>query len=77
MTLYLLENANVALVPGVAKWFGSRVESQIRTCFSTSMEIMIEVMDRIEVALEKLYKERQLNMKEIYFKNFDHEKVTF
>ncbi len=77
MSLYLLENANVAVVPGAAKWFGPGAEGHIRICFSTSMELMTEAMDRIEVALEKLYKESQLKMEEIYFKNFDPEKVMF
>ena len=77
VTLYLLENANVAVVPGAAKWFGPGAEGHIRICFSTSMELMVEAMDRIEVALEKLYKESQLKMEEIYFKNFDPEKVIF
>lgn len=77
MALYLLENAKVAVVPGASKWFGPGADGHIRICFSTSMELMIEAMDRIEIALEKLYKESQLKMEEIYFKNFDPEKVIF
>ena len=77
VTLYLLENAKVAVVPGSTKWFGPGAEGHIRICFSTSMELMVEAMDRIEIALEKLHKESQLKMEEIYFKNFDPEKVIF
>ncbi len=77
MAIYLLENANVAVVPGSAKWFGPGAEGHIRICFSTSIELMTEALDRIEVALAKLYKESQLKMEEIYFKNFDPEKVIF
>lgn len=77
MTLYLLKNANVAVVPCAAKWFGPGAEGHVRICFSTSMELMVEAMDRIEPALENLYKENQLKMEEIYFKNFDPEKVIF
>ncbi|MFK8008217.1 MAG: pyridoxal phosphate-dependent aminotransferase [Saprospiraceae bacterium] len=77
MALYLLENAKVAVIPGSVKWFGPGAEGHIRICFSTSMELMIEAMDRIEIALNKLFIESQLKMEEIYFKNFDPEKVIF
>ena len=74
---YLFEHAKVAVVPGAAKWFGPGAEGHIRICFSTSMEIMKEALDRIEKALAKLNRERQSKMEEIYFKNFDPEKVIF
>ncbi len=54
MAQYLLEKAKVAVVPGAAKWFGPGAEGHIRLCFSTSMEIMTEALDRIEVALKEL-----------------------
>ena len=77
MALYLLKNAKVVVAPDSSKWLETGVEGHIRICFSTSMELMTEAMDRIEIALEKLYKERQAKMEEIYFKNFDPEKVIF
>ena len=51
---FLLEEAKVAVVPGAAKWFGEGAEGHIRICFSTSMEMMIEALDRIEAALGKI-----------------------
>lgn len=74
---YLIEEAKVAVVPGAARWFGPNAEGHIRICFSTSMEIMEEAMNRMEEAFEKLYKDRQLKIEEIYFQNFDPEKVVF
>ncbi len=74
---YLFEHAKVAVVPGAAKWFGPGAKGHIRICFSTSMEVMEEALNRIEKALAKLNKERQSRMEEIYFKNFDPEKVVF
>lgn len=54
MTKYLLEKSKVAVVPGASKWFGPGAEGHIRLCFSTSMEIMEEALDRIELALNEL-----------------------
>lgn len=77
ITMYLLKHAKVAVVPGAARWFGPGAEGHIRMSFATSMEIMKEAMDRIEVALSELFKDRQAKMEKLYFKNFDPEKVKF
>ncbi len=49
-TEFLLEEARVAVVPGVA--FGS--DKHVRISYATSMEDIVEGMDRIESALAKL-----------------------
>ena len=54
MAKFLLEKSKVAVVPGASKWFGPGAEGHIRLCFSTSMEIMEEALDRIEVAVNEL-----------------------
>jgi len=48
---YLLEQARVAVVPGLPRWFGPGAEGNIRLCFSTSRGILTEALDRIERAL--------------------------
>ncbi|MCU7513985.1 MAG: pyridoxal phosphate-dependent aminotransferase [Ignavibacteria bacterium] len=50
MALYILEKAKVAVVPGIA--FGS--DDHIRISYSTSMENIVEGVDRIISALGKL-----------------------
>ncbi|HEX2962004.1 MAG TPA: pyridoxal phosphate-dependent aminotransferase [Ignavibacteriales bacterium] len=50
MALYILEEAKVAVVPGIA--FGS--DDHIRISYSTSMENIVEGVDRIISALGKL-----------------------
>lgn len=50
LSLYLLREANVAVVPGSA--FGK--EGFIRISFSTSMENLIEASERLKTAFEKL-----------------------
>ncbi|MDP2872831.1 MAG: pyridoxal phosphate-dependent aminotransferase [Bacillota bacterium] len=47
----LLEQARVAVVPGLPRWFGPGAEGNIRLCFSTSRGILTEALDRIERAL--------------------------
>ena len=54
MAAYLLDKAKVAVVPGAAKWFGTRAEGHIRICFSTSMRMMEIALNRIERALKML-----------------------
>ncbi|RFM28734.1 pyridoxal phosphate-dependent aminotransferase [Deminuibacter soli] len=54
LTAYLLEHAQVAVVPGAEKWFGPGAEGHIRICFSTSRKILTEGLDRIAHALQKL-----------------------
>ncbi|HEX2868366.1 MAG TPA: pyridoxal phosphate-dependent aminotransferase [Ignavibacteriales bacterium] len=50
MALYILEEAKVAVVPGIA--FGE--DNHIRISYSTSMENIVEGVDRIIKALEEL-----------------------
>jgi aspartate/methionine/tyrosine aminotransferase len=54
LTDYILEKGRVAVVPGASQWFGSRAEGHIRICFSTSLKIFREALDRIEKALKAL-----------------------
>lgn len=44
----LLEEAKVAVVPGLAKWFGDGAAGYIRVCFATSKETLEEAFNRIE-----------------------------
>lgn len=50
----LLEQARVAVVPGLPRWFGPGAEGNIRLCYSTSLGILGEALDRIEAALGSL-----------------------
>ena len=50
---YLLEEAHVAVVPGLPRWFGPGAEGNIRLCFSTSMGIVRTALDRMEQALAR------------------------
>ncbi|WP_353480653.1 pyridoxal phosphate-dependent aminotransferase [Haliscomenobacter sp.] len=43
----LLEKAKVAVVPGLAQWFGEGAEGYIRLSFATSAEILEEALFRI------------------------------
>ena len=54
MADYLLKEAKVAVVPGAPQWFGPGAEGHIRLCFSTSLEVLREALDRIEEALSAL-----------------------
>ncbi len=40
--------AKVAVVPGISKFFGPGAEGNIRICYATSREILAEALDRIE-----------------------------
>lgn len=51
---YLLEEARVAVVPGLPQWFGPAAGGNIRLCFSTSLGIITEALDRIEDAVQAL-----------------------
>jgi aspartate/methionine/tyrosine aminotransferase len=56
-TDYIMEEANVAVVPGHGSpfsYFGPGGEGHIRIVYSTSMRIIEESMDRIEDALSRL-----------------------
>ncbi len=47
----LLEKARVAVVPGMARWFGPGATGHIRLTFCTSEAILTEALDRIEAVL--------------------------
>jgi aspartate/methionine/tyrosine aminotransferase len=44
----LLNNARVAVVPGLPRWFGEKADGHIRICFATSDEILSEALFRIK-----------------------------
>jgi aspartate/methionine/tyrosine aminotransferase len=46
----LLQEAKVAVVPGLKQWFGEGAEGHIRMSFATS-EVIYEAMDRIKTVL--------------------------
>lgn len=48
----LLNEAKVAVVPGLEKWFGKGAEGYIRICFSTSEAILRESISRIKNCLD-------------------------
>lgn len=52
MYQYLLQEAKVAVVPGLKKWFGNGAEGNIRLCFSTSEEVLAEAFSRIQKAFQ-------------------------
>jgi len=47
----LLEQARVAVVPGLARWFGPGAEGHVRLTFCTSEGVLTEALDRIERVL--------------------------
>lgn len=51
---WLSKEHKVQLVPGTEFWFGPRAEGHVRLCFSTSMGILDEALDRIEEGLREL-----------------------
>lgn len=50
----LLEQAKVAVVPGLPQWFGSGAEGYFRLCFSTSEEILNESFQRIKPIFQSI-----------------------
>jgi len=50
LTQFILERARVALVPGSPRFFGAGAEGLVRVCFSTSLELLSEALERIEGA---------------------------
>jgi len=48
----LLEKAKVYVVPGLPRWFGDAAEGYIRICFSTSVEVFEEAMNRIKNTIQ-------------------------
>jgi aspartate/methionine/tyrosine aminotransferase len=51
---YLLDQAKLAIVPGLKQWFGEGADGYIRICFSTSEEILNEAMFRMKIAMNKI-----------------------
>ena len=51
---YILDEAKVAIVPGLKQWFGEGAEGYVRLCYSTSEEILNEALNRMNKALLKL-----------------------
>jgi bifunctional pyridoxal-dependent enzyme with beta-cystathionase and maltose regulon repressor activities len=49
----LLQEAKVAVVPGMPKWFGAGAQGHIRLSFATSEEILSEGLSRIKRFLTK------------------------
>jgi bifunctional pyridoxal-dependent enzyme with beta-cystathionase and maltose regulon repressor activities len=49
---FLLENAKVAVVPGLKEWFGDGATGFIRLSFATSEGIVTEGMQRIQNAMK-------------------------
>jgi bifunctional pyridoxal-dependent enzyme with beta-cystathionase and maltose regulon repressor activities len=48
----LLNEAKVAVVPGMARWFGQGAEGHIRLSVATSQHILTEALNRIESFLK-------------------------
>ena len=47
----ILDEARVAVVPGMARWFGPGATGHIRLTFCTSEAVLTEALDRIEAAI--------------------------
>ena len=50
LSLHNVLEARVAVVPGLPRWFGPGAQGNLRICFSTSMGIVREALDRVEFA---------------------------
>lgn len=50
----LLEDAKVAVVPGLKEWFGEGAENYIRLSFATSEEIVREALSRIKNTINRI-----------------------
>lgn len=51
---YLLNDAKVAVVPGLSQWFGQKAAGHIRLSFATSEEIISESLYRISKTINKI-----------------------
>jgi bifunctional pyridoxal-dependent enzyme with beta-cystathionase and maltose regulon repressor activities len=49
----LFEEAKVAVVPGLPRWFGEKAEGHVRICFSTSEVLLKEAFGRIRAAMRE------------------------
>ena len=54
----LQEQARVALVPGLPRWFGEGSAGHVRICFATSRGILAEAFDRVDRMLPELAAEK-------------------
>jgi aminotransferase len=54
MHSYLLNDAKVAVVPGLKEWFGDEAEGYIRLSFATSEDIIRKAFERISASVSKL-----------------------
>jgi aspartate/methionine/tyrosine aminotransferase len=50
----LREQARVALVPGLPRWFGPGSKGHVRICFATSRRILTEAFDRMEPVVKEM-----------------------
>jgi aspartate/methionine/tyrosine aminotransferase len=54
MQKILLEEAKVAIVPGLTQWFGSEAKNHIRLTFCTSEVLITEALSRITNTISKI-----------------------
>jgi len=50
----LLEQAKVAVVPGLPQWFGTCADGYIRISFATSEQVLQEAFSRMETTLKSI-----------------------
>src|SRR5690606_25629643 len=50
----LLEQAKVAVVPGMARWFGEGAEGYIRLSFATTEDILGEALNRMKKTINAI-----------------------
>ncbi|BDD01811.1 pyridoxal phosphate-dependent aminotransferase [Persicobacter psychrovividus] len=51
LTEFLLEEHQLAVVPGNSRFFGEGAQGHIRLCYSTSKEILTQAMERLNVGM--------------------------
>ena len=56
----LREEARVALVPGLPRWFGEGSGGHVRLCFATSRGILQEAFDRMEPVVKGMAQEKEI-----------------
>lgn len=56
LSFYLLQEAKVAVVPGLKKWFGEGAEGYIRISFATSEDVLMQAFSNINKAMNKISK---------------------
>ena len=55
----LLDEARVALVPGLPRWFGEGSAGHVRLCYATSRGILTEAFDRMEKVIDDIAAKKQ------------------